>query len=367
MSLALELRHGGPLLDFTAEITEGVITALVGPSGSGKSSILRAIAGLLRLRHEQVSYDGESWSDSGHGVHLPTRLRPIGLVPQQYALFPHLTVLGNVMTALTQLPRDERVARAMYYLELARVDGLERRYPHELSGGQTQRVALARAIARQPAVLLLDEPFSAVDRTTRKHLYLELRRLHQQLKTTVVLVTHDLDDAAQLASQLILLRHGRRVQSGPTAQVLTRPCSEAAARLLDIANVFEARVEIAPSKETMQLRWGPHRLQVAGTAPSGVEKDIKFAILPHNVLLVRDDKPWGSHLENPIPVIVEEVIGLGAEALVWLLPQGLSQTRLQMRLSEHAVRRYAVAAAKKFTVCLRADDVIPLGTDESDA
>lgn len=360
MSLALDLGHDGPPLDFAAELPEGAITALVGPSGSGKTSIVRAIAGLLRLRRERVTFGSEAWSDSVRGWHMPTRLRPIGLVPQHYALFPHLTVLGNVETALTHLPRLERKARAQRCLALAHIDGLEGRYPHELSGGQRQRVALGRAIAREPKVLLLDEPFSAVDHSTRKRLYVELRRLHEQLRATVVLVTHDLDEAAQLAANLVLVRRGRSLQAGPTAQVLTRPCCEAAARLLDIPNVFEAVVDKARTGRTV-LRWGPHTLRAAGELPAGSETNVKFAVLPSNVLLARSDKPWGSHLENPVPAIVEEVIQLGGETLVWLRPEGLADARLQMRLPERAVRRYAVSAGKAVTVCLRASDVIPLG------
>ena len=360
MSLALELRHDGPPLDFVADIPEGAITVLVGPSGSGKTSILRAIAGLLRLRHERVTYAGEVWSDSRFSVHTPTRLRPIGFVPQNYALFPHLNVLGNVETALTHLPQRDRVARAMRCLELAHIDGMEGRYPRELSGGQKQRVALARAIARQPKLLLLDEPFSAVDRSTRKRLYVELRRLHDQLKATVVLVTHDLDEAAQLASHLVLVRRGRCLQAGATAHVLTRPCCEEAARLLDIPNVFEAVVDSASSGRQWVLRWGPHILRTTGTLPVGIGQRLKFAVLPPNVLLVRHDKPWGSHLENPIPTIVEEVIELGGETLVWLRPEGLPETRIQMRLPARAVHRYAVAVGKAFTVCLRVADVILL-------
>ena len=363
MSLTLELRHDGPPLDFSAEIPEGRITALVGPSGSGKTSILRAIAGLLRARHARIALGGDVWDDAR--THRRTRERSIGLVPQHHGLFPHMAVLRNVETAVTYLPAPERRAQAQRCIALAHVEGLEARYPHSLSGGQKQRVALARAIARQPKLLLLDEPFSAVDRSTRKRLYVELRRLHERLQTTVLLVTHDLDEAAQLASHLCLLRHGRLLQAGPLSEVLTHPRCEQAARLLDIPNVFEARADAAPSGRGLLLRWGPHTLRAAGDLPTGAGPELRWAVLPTNVLLALPGKPWGSHLENPLPALVEEVVELGTEAVVWLQPVGLPGTRVQMRLPVRAVRRHAVTAGREVTFCLRPADIIPL--DSTDA
>ncbi|HQY28114.1 MAG TPA: ABC transporter ATP-binding protein [Burkholderiaceae bacterium] len=357
MSLALALHHDGPPLDFVAEAPTGRITALLGPSGSGKTSILRAIAGLLRLQRARIAFDGEVWDDER--THRETRERPIGMVPQGYALFPHMTVQGNVEVALLHLEPPLRRRRARECIALAHVAGLEQRRPHELSGGQKQRVALARAIARDPKVLLLDEPFSAVDRSTRKRLHVELHRLHAQLGNTILLVTHDLDEAAQLASQLLLVRHGRLLQAGPTAQVLTRPRCEDAARLLDIPNVFDARAQPARDGETVRLQWGPHALSAVARQPVAAGSLLRWAVLPTNVLLVRADKPR-QHLENLVGATVDEVVELGAEALVWLRPDGLAQSRLQMRLPARAVHRHAVRAGAQLTVCMRASDLVPL-------
>lgn len=165
MSLHVEVRHAAPRLDFAAELPEGEIVALVGPSGSGKTSLLRAIAGLLRPRQASIALGDAVWDDASR--HLPTRARPIGFVPQHYGLFPHLTALGNVETALLALPAAERREKALRFLDAAHVADCAARWPRQLSGGQKQRVALARAIAREPRLLLLDEPFSAVDRATR--------------------------------------------------------------------------------------------------------------------------------------------------------------------------------------------------------
>ena len=352
---SLQVIHG-----VDADIADGEFIVIVGPSGCGKSTLLNCIAGLEPITGGAVRIGGQDMT------HVSPKDRNIAMVFQNYALYPHMSVFDNMAYGLkiARRPADEikvRVDKAANILEIGPF--LDRK-PRELSGGQRQRVALARAIARRPAVLLLDEPFSAVDRSTRKRLYVELRRLHEQLQNTIVLVTHDLDEAAQLASHLYLVRHGRLLQSGPTPEVLTRPCCEQSARLLDIPNIFSGQLE-GRSEDHWLMRWGPHLLRVTGLREGQTPGPLRWAVLPSNVLLARPDKPWSSQLENPVPARVCEVIELGGEAVVHVEPEGLPGALLQLRLPTRAVRRYEVEPGHAIIICLRSADIVPLQDDRS--
>jgi len=233
--LHARLSQAGPIpLAVELDCGEAELLALVGPSGSGKTTVLRAIAGLYRPRSGLVSCGGEDWLDTRAGLDLPPHRRRVGMVFQSYALFPHMTALGNVAAALHHRPAPERQARAEALLALVHLEGLGGRRPAELSGGQQQRVAVARALAREPAVLLLDEPFSAVDRRTRRKLHEELAELRQAVQLPIVLVTHDIGEAVALADRMCVLDRGETVQTGRPADVLAAPASERVAAALDL-------------------------------------------------------------------------------------------------------------------------------------
>ena len=208
--LTVSLRQDGPIpLDVEFSCEPGDVLAIFGPSGSGKTTILRAIAGLVRPAQGRVQSGAETWTDTNAGVFLPPHRRAVGFVFQEYALFPHLTALGNVMTALGHRRRSERRSRAAALLTAVHLGGQESKRPSELSGGERQRVALARALAREPAVLLLDEPFAAVDRAVRRRLQSEIDSLRRTLDMPLILVTHDFDDVVRLATHVLMLEHGR--------------------------------------------------------------------------------------------------------------------------------------------------------------
>ena len=208
--------------DVSVAIPEGSLTALLGPSGSGKSTLLRVIAGLEEPDAGQVLLGDEDVT------HQPARARGVGMVFQHYAAFKHMTVWNNVAFGLQirKRPRDEIKQRVHELLELVQLEGLADRYPAQLSGGQRQRMALARALAVEPSVLLLDEPFGALDARVRKELRAWLRRLHDEVHVTTIIVTHDQEEAMEVANQIVVVNQGRVEQVGTPRELYDSPANE---------------------------------------------------------------------------------------------------------------------------------------------
>jgi sulfate transport system ATP-binding protein len=225
--------------DVTFEIPTGELVAILGPSGSGKSTILRIIAGLETADAGEVYLDGERVD------HKQSAERRVGFVFQHYALFRHMTVADNVGFGLTvrKKPKEEIDRRVKELLSLMGLAGLAGRYPSQLSGGQRQRVALARALAPAPTLLLLDEPFGAIDAKVRSELRRWLRQLHDEMHVTSLFVTHDQDEAFDIADHVILVNHGKIEQAGSPQMILDDPSTEFAARFFGDVNVFGATVK----------------------------------------------------------------------------------------------------------------------------
>jgi sulfate transport system ATP-binding protein len=231
------------LRDVSLEVKEGELVALLGPSGSGKTTLLRIVAGLEFADRGRVLFDGEDATERS------ARDRRVGFVFQHYALFRHMTVFENVAFGLRVQGRRSRPspavirARVAELLSLVQLDGMAQRLPSQLSGGQRQRVALARALAVQPRVLLLDEPFGALDSRVRKELRRWLRNLHDELGITSVFVTHDQEEALELADRVVVMDHGRIEQVGTPEQVYHEPSTRFVYEFLGDVNIFHARVE----------------------------------------------------------------------------------------------------------------------------
>lgn len=252
--LSVEVYQDAPVpLAARFDCRPGEMVALVGPSGSGKSTLLRCIAGLMHPTRGRIACNGRTWFDAPTRIRLPPQQRRVGLVFQHYALFPHLSALDNVALASG---REDAASHAADLLDRMGLGELTSRRPSQLSGGQQQRVALARALAREPEVLLLDEPFSAVDQPARHELYRELAELHRQVALPIVLVTHDLHEARRLADRMVIIDGGTTLQQGTPAQVLAQPRNARVAELVGIQNHFEGVFLHGDDPQWGRLHWG---------------------------------------------------------------------------------------------------------------
>jgi sulfate/thiosulfate transport system ATP-binding protein len=249
------------LRNVSLNVEGGELVALLGPSGSGKTTLLRAIAGL------EETEAGEVFFGDINANQLSLRERRIGFVFQQYALFKHMSVMDNIAFGLRARPRMSRPttaairARVMELLDLVQLDGLEARFPAQLSGGQRQRVALARALAIDPRVLLLDEPFGALDAKVRKDLRRWLRELHDRTGHTTLFVTHDQEEAFELADRVAILNQGRIEQVGTPAQIIDHPANEFVAEFVD--GIDLARIKLSKHKLNVVRLPEPKRLPIA--------------------------------------------------------------------------------------------------------
>jgi len=280
----LNKRFGATIVcdDLNLDIPSGELVALLGPSGSGKTSLLRIIAGLERPDSGSVLFHGAD------ATFADVRERQVGFVFQHYALFGHMSIFENVAFGLRVRPKSSRPSEAQInakvteLLKLVQLDWLADRYPHQLSGGQRQRIALARALAVEPKVLLLDEPFGALDAKVRKELRRWLRRLHDEMHITSVFVTHDQDEAMEVADRVVVMNQGRIEQDGPPDEVYDHPASPFVLQFLGDVNLFHGRFGHAPgasgaskdlpaaAAETGEVSYvRPHELEIVADAQEG--------------------------------------------------------------------------------------------------
>jgi molybdate transport system ATP-binding protein len=277
LSVAFIKRLPGFLLEMSFAVSNG-LTVLFGPSGAGKSLTLQALAGLINLDRAHITFDGTTWHDSASGLVVPPQARRIGYVPQQYALFPHLTVEQNIGFGVLA-SREEKRRYVAELVSLVQLQGVERLRPAQLSGGQQQRVALARALAVQPRLLLLDEPFSSLDVPVREMLREELRTLQRQIGIPVIMVTHDVQEASALADTMIVVSGGRVLQVGAPETVFRAPRTRAVARLVGMDTYWQGRVLAGETSAGNS----PHALVVIQT-----DIGVLYAYAPQDFMLARE-------------------------------------------------------------------------------
>jgi len=314
--LAVELRdivkHYGTVVALdhvTLNVEKGEFVSLLGPSGCGKTTTLRVIAGFVEPDEGEILVMGEEVSAR------PPHKRNMGMVYQNYALFPHMTVFENVayglrMRGLSRALIRERVASV---LDLVQLRGMEDRYPGQLSGGQQQRVALGRAIAIQPKVLLLDEPLSNLDAKLRKQMQVELRELQRRLAITTVYVTHDQEEALTLSDRIVIMQHGHVIQIGEPSAVYHNPANTFVANFIGTTNILRGRVaetDVTPGRLSFVSAGGLHLELAAGTAQPLQTGEVCVTIRPEQIQFTSTGEGDGS--SNLVHGVIAHVAYLGS-------------------------------------------------------
>jgi putrescine transport system ATP-binding protein len=298
-------RHGGQIAvdGVSLDLARGEFFALLGPSGCGKTTLLRLIAGFAVPDEGRILIDGIDMTET------PPNRRPVNMMFQSYALFPHMNVAKNIGFGLVQegLPKREIAKRVGAMLRLVQLEGFETRKPDQLSGGQKQRVALARALAKQPKLLLLDEPLTALDRRLREETQFELMHLQKTLGLTFLVVTHDQREAMAMAGRIGLMRSGRIEQMGSPEEIYERPVSTYVARFVGEINLLPGKV--TGSGEVFQsIETDDGSLEVASTQPHAPGSPVSIAVRPERLILAASQAPSPS---NALPGRIEEKAFLG--------------------------------------------------------
>jgi putative spermidine/putrescine transport system ATP-binding protein len=287
---------------FSLAIEPGSMVALLGPSGCGKTTCLRMIAGLVSPTSGDIYIDGRPIS------HVPVHRRDIGMLFQNYALFPHMTVAQNVAFGLEArgIRSSDVAARVREALRLVQLGGFEDRTPARLSGGQQQRVALARAIVIEPAVMLLDEPLGALDKGLREEMQVELRALQRRLGITTIMVTHDQEEALTLADNIAIMRGGRLEQAGSPTDIYERPTTRFVAGFIGVSNFFRATVDRREGDAVQAATDAGTMLAVEGVDPA--HSELIVAVRPEAIIVGPDD---GQDAVNSVPATIEQVVYRG--------------------------------------------------------
>jgi len=359
MSLGFELKKKlrGFSVDVRLDMDEELMV-LFGPSGAGKTMILKMISGLVRPDAGFVEVSSNRLYDGHAGLNTPIRSRRIGYVFQDYALFPHKTVYGNISYGIDYLEGPEIRRRVGELVELMRLTGLEDRYPHELSGGQKQRTALARTLATSPRVLLLDEPFSALDYQVREKLRSDLLNIHKLYPITTVLVTHDLEEAFMLGKRISVINNGKIEQTGSREEVFYRPATRNVARFMGVKNIFTGLVQGTDSAHTV-IRSAGLGVIKAHTPPGAdysAGREVSFCIRPEEVLVIRPDKVIDGRIQdNLFEGEITETTGKGSTHTLYMRLD--SGALLKIELPNFVLRKLALATGKRIRVSLKKEAI----------
>ncbi|MDQ3534948.1 MAG: ABC transporter ATP-binding protein [Bacteroidota bacterium] len=305
------------LKDFNLEVEEGELLALIGESGSGKTTLLRLIAGFEEPLHGEIYINGELVVDQ-HTFKAPEK-RKVGMVFQDYALFPHLSIYNNLCFGLNKWKSKDKKARVKEMLELVGLEDYEERYPHQLSGGQQQRIALARSLAPNPALILLDEPFSNLDTLLKEQVREDIKMIIKSSGTTAIFVTHDTKDALSTADRIAILKEGSIQQLGSPEEVYNHPINAYVANFFGKVNILQA--SSTPTGYNTPIGFIPMK------SPKNVNRNIKIVIRPENIELA-------SSFENSFTGNIKNITYLGEHKQLLVCVDNNQENQLLIKVKE---------------------------------
>lgn len=369
----LEVSIQKRLKDFTLRVSFELgseVLVLFGPSGAGKSLTLQCIAGAQVPEAGRILLNGRALFQSrpgGRPLSLPIRKRKVGFVEQDYALFPHQTVAQNIRYGIPKGTRRQQERRVGQLLGQMNLQGFDARYPHQLSGGQQQRVALARTLASEPDLLLLDEPFAALDEGVRELIQRDLRQLQRTLRIPVIYVTHNIKDAFALGDRLAVIEAGKLQQVGTVEEVVARPDTLKVAQATGLKNILHGRV-LEATPEALVIDWQEHALHTPPQRRCAGEA-VAFFIRPEDIKLVYPDRPMSKPvMYNVVEArVVESSSSEPFRTLKAVLHHGTAA--LEVRFSAHSYRQMKLDPGERVLLALRKEAifVFPAPADRGQA
>ncbi len=358
MNLELSLKKAldGFSIDARLQLDSEMLV-LFGPSGAGKTLILKMISGMIRPDEGSISIGTRKVFDSAGGIDVPIRERKVGFLFQDYALFPHMTVYGNISYGISGLKKEAVTKKVGELINVTRLAGLENRYPHELSGGQKQRCALARTLAVEPSLLLLDEPFSALDYQVREKLRADLINIHRMYPITTILVTHDLEEAFMLGRRIAVVNNGRIEQVGTREDVFYRPVTRDVARFMGARNIFNGTVVSTDGPSTVISSPDIGTVKATRTEGLRIGQEVSFCIRPEEILVIRPDRTVDPKVQdNILEGEIAYTTGKGSTQILFL-KVGNGDTLLKIELPNFVLRKLGLANGRRIRVSLKRENV----------
>ena len=336
------------------------LTVLFGPSGSGKTLTLHTIAGLVVPDSGMIRVNGVVYFDKKGGVNLPIHRRRVGYVFQEPSLFPHMTLFENIAYGIPGVSSGERRRRVNHIIERMRLSGLEKSFPHQISGGQKQRTALARALAASPLLLLLDEPFASLDNPVREKLRLDILTIGKEDRTPLVFVTHDVEEAFVLADEVVVLNDGRVEQTGSKEDIFYRPQTHGVAKFFGVKNIFRGKIrEIRPEKGEMTVWVEEKGVQASIPYRKGAVagESVQFCIRPEEIMILKEGRPIKKNLGgNIFTGQIVRIVEKGAEHTLFF-KQGQDDYDFEISIPNLAYRSLRVKEGQRVSVAFKWESI----------